>query len=121
MARWITWIAELERCGWACSQCGWEYSVPSLLSDPEAKSAYDRLARAKFDEHECAAHPKMAAGAEDSFTTRARKLISRGYKPKDAVELVLEEIMLEYRNEPKKVEKARADAQEFLSDLRKGL
>jgi hypothetical protein len=122
MARWITWIAEQDRRGWACSQCGWEYPLPSLLSDPEAKSAYDRLARAKFDEHECAAHPKMAAPAEeDSFSTRARKLISRGYKPKDAVELVLQEIMLEYRNEPKKVEKARADAQAFLNHLRKGL
>jgi hypothetical protein len=90
------------------------------LSDPDAKSAYDRLARSRFDEHDCSKHPKVASDTEESFSNRARKLISRGYKPKDAVELVLEEIMLEYRHEPKRIEKARVDAQEFLSGLRKG-
>ena len=124
MARWITWIAEQDR-GWGCSQCAWEYPMPSLLTDPDARRAYDRLARAKFEEHSCADHPRRQAPIppqpdEDSFCSRARKLLSRGYKPKDAVELVLEEILLEHRYEPKKIEKARADAEEFLSGLRKG-
>src|SRR5207244_10463628 len=66
-----------------------------------------RLARAKFEEHSCADHPRRQAPIppqpdEDSFGSRARKLLSRGYKPKDAVELVLEEILLEHRYEPKK-------------------
>jgi len=99
--------------------------MPSLLTDPDARRAYDRLARAKFEEHSCADHPRRQAPIppqpdEDSFGSRARKLLSRGYKPKDAVELVLEEILLEHRYEPKKIEKARADAEEFLSGLRKG-
>jgi hypothetical protein len=100
--------------------------MPSLLTDPDARMAYDRLARAKFEEHLCPKHPRTQVAKptppdEDSFRSRARELISRGYKPKDAVELVLEEILLEHRYEPKKIEKARADAEEFLSGLRRGL
>ncbi|PYX82537.1 MAG: hypothetical protein DMG70_14575 [Acidobacteria bacterium] len=100
--------------------------MPSLLADPDARMAYDRLARAKFEEHICANHPKIQVAIppppdEYSFGSRARQLISRGYKPKDAVELVLEEILLEHRYEPKKIERARADAEEFLSGLRRGL
>src|SRR5437016_9979214 len=95
MARWIIWIAEQDR-GWGCSLCAWEYPMPSLLADPDARMAYDRLARAKFEEHICANHPKIQVAIppppdEYSFGSRARQLISRGYKPKDAVELVLEE------------------------------
>jgi hypothetical protein len=100
--------------------------MPALLTDPDARKAYDRLARAKFEEHICANHPRMQVAIppppdDDSFDSRARKLISRGYKPKDAVELVLEEILLEHRHDPKKIEQARADAEDFLSALRRGL
>src|SRR5207244_13478473 len=108
-----------------CSQCSWDYPMTFLLKATDARIAYDRLPRAKFDDHSFANHPRRQAPIppqpdEDSFCSRARKLISRGYKPKDAVELVVEEILLEHRYEPKKIEKARADAEEFLSGLRKG-
>ena len=95
------------------------------FGDDQLQVEFGFVIGAKFEEHSCANHPRRQAPIppqpdEDSFCSRARKLISRGYKPKDAVELVLEEILLEHRYEPKKIEKARADAEEFLSGLRKG-
>jgi hypothetical protein len=118
MARHLTWIAE----GWACSECAWKFPVPSLLSDPEAKGAYDRLAAAKFQDHQCAHYPReRTLDGRETFAERARKLILRGYKPKDAVQLILQEVMLEYRNEPNVVEQARHDAEDFLRRIREGL
>jgi hypothetical protein len=48
-------------------------------------------------------------------------LIKRGYKPKVAVELVLHEMAIEQGNNPRTMEKARADAEDFLLRVRKGL
>jgi len=45
----------------------------------------------------------------------------RGFKPKDPVELTLQEIMLEHRDEPKTMERAHADADDFLKRLKQGL
>jgi hypothetical protein len=45
----------------------------------------------------------------------------RGFKPKDAVELVLQEITLEHSIEPKIMAQARADADDFLRRVREGL
>jgi hypothetical protein len=44
----------------------------------------------------------------------------RGLKPKDAVEIMLQEIALERGNNPKAMDKARADADEFLRRIREG-
>ena len=123
MARWLTWVSDQHLQGWACSQCEWNFPLPSMLSDPEAKSAYDRLASSKFQEHDCKQYRERArtVTGKELFAERARKLVMRGYKPKDAVELVLQEIMLEHRNEPRKVEEARADAEDFLRRVRQGL
>ena len=63
----------------------------------------------------------MKAHTGPSFTERAGRLIKAGYKPKDAVELVTEEIILEHGHEPNAKEKARAEAEEFLYKIRKGL
>jgi hypothetical protein len=93
-----------------------------LLTDPEAKGAYDRLASAKFQEHDCALHGKRTGPVDnDSFAARARRLVMRGFKPKDAVEVTLQEIMLEQRSNPKMVEQARADAEDFLRRVKDGL
>lgn len=121
MARFITWVAEQDLRGWACSECGWTCPIPTLLTEGEAREAFDRLARAKFQDHECAQHPKKhSQSGEETFAERVKKFVARGYKPKDAVELILQEITLEHRNQPKIVEKARADAEEFLRNLRSG-
>jgi len=49
-----------------------------------------------------------------------RELVMRGFKPKDAAELVLQEVMLEHRNNPEILKQARADADEFLRRIREG-
>jgi len=127
MARSLIWI-EGEAKGWACSDCQWRFPVPTLLGGEEAKGAYDRLAASKFREHKCWAGPgpfaaeqatKLDAGAP--FVARARMFIKRGYTPKVAVELVLIEIETEHPNNPRMMEKARADAEDFLLKVRKGL
>jgi len=121
MSRWLTWISDQQLRGWACSQCDWNFPVPSLLQDKEAKTAYDRLAASKFQNHDCATYPKRRDADEDSFTERARRLISHGLKPKDAVEIALQEIMLEYRNDPARVSQARIEAEGFLRSMKDSL
>jgi hypothetical protein len=108
--------------GWTCSDCGWNYPVPTLLTDPEAKSAYDRLSLAKFREHKCAEFPMRIESAPlPSITERIRGLVSRGYKPKDAIELILQEVQLEAWDRPDTVEAAKAEAQDFLRRMREGI
>ncbi|MBZ5600285.1 MAG: hypothetical protein LAN83_18420 [Acidobacteriia bacterium] len=122
MGRWLTWVSDQRLQGWACSQCDWTFPIPSLLTDPEAKSAYDRLASVKFREHDCAAHGKRGTtSTEEGFAERARKLVVRGFKPKDAAEITIQEILLEHRNEPGAAERARRDAEDFLRRVKDGL
>ena len=118
----LVWTVDRTFQGWTCSRCEWNSPVPTLLNDPEAKTAYDRLAAAKFREHNCADHlSRLAAGVTDSFTARIRKMVAHGFKPKDAVELFLQEIELEYRNQPKVIAQAKSEAEDFLRRLRAGL
>ena len=122
MARWLTWVSDHRLQGWACSQCGWNFPIPSLLSEQGARSAYDRLAAAKFQEHVCAEHgPPASATGEESFGERARKLVTRGFKPKDAADITFQEIVFECRNDPRAVERAKADAEDFLRRVKHGL
>ena len=127
MERSLIWI-ESDVNGWACSNCRWRYPVPTLLSEGEAKGAYDRLAAAKFRQHTfdsvsslSAARAEAKREADSAFVGRARALIKRGYKPKVAVELVLQETEIEHGKDPKIMERARADAEDFLQRVRKGL
>jgi hypothetical protein len=114
--------------GWACSNCKWRFPVPTLLGGEEAKGAYDRLAAAKFREHQCEDESRLTAAKQETkrnadiaFSDRARTLIKRGYTPKVAVELVLQETEVEHGKDPRIMEKARADAENFLLRARKGL
>jgi hypothetical protein len=121
-AREIVWSVDRSFQGWTCSQCEWNYPLPTLLNDPEAKNAYDRLAAGKFREHNCSDHAsRLATAGVVSFTARIRKMVAHGYKPKDAVELVLQEVALEYPNQPKILDQARAEGEDFLRRLRAGL
>jgi hypothetical protein len=127
MERSLIWI-ESDVNGWACSNCPWRFPVPTLLSGEEAKGAYDRLAAAKFRQHTCDAATSVSAAmleakrdTNNAFAERARALIKRGYKPKVAVELVLQETEIEHGNDPKFMEEARADAEDFLQRVRRGL
>jgi hypothetical protein len=120
----LVWIDDPQDNGWACSNCPWKYPVPTFLTDPEAKLAYDRLAATKFREHVCevpAAHKEIEdTSTAPTFTRRVMKLLKVGYKPKDAVQIAIDEIGLEHRNDPKVMAQARADAQEFLQKVRDG-
>jgi hypothetical protein len=121
-ARKIIWTTDHSFQGWTCSQCEWNYPIPTLLSDPEAKTAYDRLAAAKFREHNCAEHrSRLISASTDSFTARMRSMVAHGFKPKDAVELFLQEIAIEYPNEPRILAQAKAEGEDFLRRLRAGL
>jgi len=121
-ARELLWTVELSFQGWNCSQCEWNYPIPTLLSDPEAKTAYDRLAAAKFRDHNCADHLlRLALPGTESFTARIRSMVAQGFKPKDAVELFLQEIAIEYPNQPKILAQARAEGEDLLRRLRAGL
>jgi hypothetical protein len=98
-----------------------------LLSDPEARAAYDRLAAAKFRDHKCESSNLERRGTatpdapEVGVAERARALVRRGYKPKDAVQLVLQELELEHSGQPRYLERARHEGQEFLDKVRRGL
>lgn len=127
MMRSLIWLAG-DTDGWACSNCQWRCPVPTLLSTQEAKAAYDRLAAAKFAEHRCETDtsPSLAKqetkrNVDNALADRARMLIKRGYTPKIAVDLALQEMEVEYGNNPKRMEMARADAEDFLSRARRGL
>jgi hypothetical protein len=48
-------------------------------------------------------------------------LIKAGYKPKDAADLVMQDILLEHGHDASVKEQARVDAEEFLLRVRKGL
>ena len=50
-----------------------------------------------------------------------RRLVSQGFKPKDAVELFLQEIALELRNDPKALARAKAEGEDFLRRVKSGL
>lgn len=125
MTRALVWIDDPSSKGWACSNCSWRFPVPTLLSSPEAKAAYDRLASLKFREHTCEADPFLQkqfldTSTEPTFAVRVRKLAKLGYKPKDAVEIALNEVALEHRNDPKVMAQARAEADDFLRKARDG-
>jgi hypothetical protein len=126
MKRELVWIDDPSSKGWCCANCSWRFPVPTLLSDPAAKAAYDRLASLKFREHTCQADslPQkqfLDTSTEPTFAVRARNLAKLGYKPKDAVEIALNEIALEHRNDPTVMAQAREEAEDFLRKVRQGL
>ena len=127
MERALIWIGG-DAKGWVCAKCRWKFPVPTLLTGEEAKGAYDRLAAAKFREHRCeagtsffAAEPETKLDTGVPFAERARTLIKRGYTPKIAAGLVLHEMEFEHSSNSTMMEKARADAEDFLLKVRKGL
>ncbi len=127
MLRFLIWT-EGDNKGWACSNCRWRFPVPTFLSGEDAKGAYDRLAAIKFKEHQCEGEislsevlPETKLDAGVPFAERARVFIKRGYTPKVAVELVLHEIEVEHGSHFQVMEKARADAEDFLVKVRKGI
>jgi len=122
MARWLKWIESGMSQGWACSQCSWVMNAPDLLSDPDAKAAYDRLANSKFQSHQCADYGIRAELVEEEdFMTRAHNLVKRGFKPRDAADIVMQEILLEYGEDGPRAARTRIAAEEFLRRVKSGM
>jgi hypothetical protein len=121
-ARELLWTSHRTFQGWTCSQCEWSYPLPTLLTDADAKTAFDRLAAAKFREHKCNEHmARLAPVVDEGFSSRIRRLISQGFKPKDAVELMLQEVALEFRGQPNVLEQAKSEGEDFLRRMRAGI
>jgi len=118
----LIWVKDDTFQGWTCSRCEWNSPLPTLLSAPEAKSAYDRLAEGKFRQHLCEDYrPRLPSPAAGSFMPRLKKLVGQGFKPKDAVEILLQEVELETRGDQKTLQQVRADGEDFLRRVRLGL
>jgi uncharacterized protein YoaH (UPF0181 family) len=120
MARYLIWVVAGKSEGWGCSQCQWTCSSPALLEDQGARTAYDRIAALRFREHACGDHPAREQTRDVSFSERARNLVMRGFKPKDAVDLVLQELRLEFRHDPRAIQAVEEEAEDFLRRLREG-
>ncbi|HTS07564.1 MAG TPA: hypothetical protein VMP68_18445 [Candidatus Eisenbacteria bacterium] len=118
----LLWTSRGTFQGWTCTQCEWNYPVPELLTDADAKTAFDRLAASKFKDHKCSDHAaRLVPAIDEGFTSKIRQLISQGFKPKDAVELMLQEVALEYRGQAKVLEQAKAEGEDFLRRMRAGV
>ena len=115
------WVSDKHLTGWACSKCDWTFPLPSLLSDPDAKKAYDRLASAKFQRHDCATHQPVASLDPDTFIARAKGLVMRGFKPEDAAEIVSREIMFENHDDPRHRQKGADRSKRLPAPTEKGL
>src|SRR5947208_15248203 len=115
----LMWVSGKQLTGWGCSACGWTFPLPSILSDPEAKKAYDRLASAKFQRHDCATH-RPASLAPESFINHAEGIVIRGFKPKDAAEIASTETMFENDHDPDIARKVETEALDFLRRLKDG-
>ena len=66
------------------------------------------------------AEAEVFVDSED-FATRARRLVMRGFEPKDAVEITLREISSECKSDPSAIKKAEQDAEIFLHRVKEGL
>ena len=122
-ARQLLWTSTHSFHGWTCSQCEWNFPLPTLLNDPEARppmTAWQRpnSATTNAPTNSRASVPPTTPTAS---LARIRKLVTQGFKPKDAVELFLQEVALEYRNQPKVLAQAKTDAEDFLRRVRAGL
>lgn len=121
-ARELLWTSNRSFQGWTCSQCDWNYPLPTLLTEADAKTAFDRLAAGKFRDHKCSDHAaRLSPVMDEGFSRRIRRLISQGFKPKDAVELMLQEVGLEFRGDAKVLERAKAEGEDFLRRMRAGI
>ena len=63
----------------------------------------------------------MGFNRTDSLVGRARKLVTGGFKPKDAAQINLQEIVFENRIDQQIAKKAQADSENFLRQVKSGM
>jgi len=122
------------------SRLGTHYGFQFIALSPEQRAdiqsevrnrpeinPYKRLAGGETRRDQYEADARVTAAKQEtiqntnSFADRARLLIKRGYTPKVAVELVLHEVEMEHPHNPRIMERARAEAEDFLKRVRRGL
>jgi hypothetical protein len=98
------------------------FLYPSIRqTHAEIASQWNSVQR-QFQRHDCAMHHQSAASLDpSSFTARARSLIMRGFKPKDAAEITMQEIIFESRDDPDVARSVRIEAKDFLERVKEGL
>src|ERR1700694_4492071 len=99
-----------------------ELSPAHALKRSRSKNCLRPASLGQLSQHPCADPPSPPCPeAGKNFAAHIRKLVAQGFKPKDAVEIFLQEVMLEHRNEPKVLEQARTAGDDFLRRVRNGL
>ena len=66
-------------------------------------------------------HQPVASLDPDSLIARAKGLVMRGFKPKDAAEIAASEIMFENHDDPDIARKVQIEVNDFLRRLKEGL
>ena len=100
---------------------GLDLSGAGMLTHQEAKRP-TTAGGEQVPGHDCSVDGEPAALVDsESFAARARKLVTRGFKPKDAAQITLQEITFENRNDPNAAKRAQADAEDFLRRVKDGL
>src|SRR5215470_202753 len=128
VSHWHSIPAKVARC--VGTQYGFQFTALSpgqrenirfAIRDHPEVGAYDRTSDRKFHQHQLKAETRLPAQeqstqrlADNAFERRVRILLKQGYTPKVAVELVLHELEFEQGNDSRGMEKARADAEDFL-------
>jgi len=134
-ARWLRIPAKVAGC--RGTQYGFQFTALSPDQRTQILSAVNRQPEVIDETHaggQRATTPEADSSAASAaweegrrrtvaaaFAERARTLIKRGYTPKVAVELVLQDIQLEHGSNAKIMEEARADAHSFLLNIRREL
>lgn len=131
-SRWIKVPAKVARC--LGTQYGFQFTA--LAAEQRAEIRHAVRERAELGAYELRGGGKTREQrhsesvsllkqeaerkADAAFADRARTLIKRGYKPKVAIDLVLQELEIESGNNPATMQKARASAEDFLLKLSRG-
>ena len=134
-SHWHSIPAKVARC--IGTQYGFQFTALSpgqrenirfAIRDHAEIGADDSTTEAKLREYRREAETRPSTreqeaqrGADTAFADRARMLLKQGYTPKVAVELVLHEMEFEQGNNSSAMEKARADAEDFLRTVRRGI
>jgi hypothetical protein len=73
----LIWAVDGRTQGWACSQCQWSFSRPTLLTEMGAKHAYDQLAAESFQRHDCTTYEAFLLAGSDAYKKQGEKFVKR--------------------------------------------
>ena len=108
MARWLTWVSHqtFDRMGVFAMRLDFSRPVDADRSGCEEcirPAGFQQISGTRLCS--CTGN-RPALSDSESFAARARKLVTRGFKPKDAAQITLQEITFENRNDPSAAKRA---------------